>query len=67
MRRTSENPERDSYGNVLGLRDAKRVQAKRRQAARDSRSDQEQLDKLVARGHGECREAQALRAKIGGQ
>ena len=67
MYHASENPERDSYGNLLRFQDAKRAQADRRKAARDARSDQEQLDKLVARGHGECREAQALRAKIGGQ
>lgn len=67
MHYASENPERDSYGNLLRPRDAKRVQAQRRQAARTARSDREQLDLLVARGHGDCREAVALRAKLGGQ
>jgi hypothetical protein len=58
-----ETPERS--GRIL--REAKRDEATHRKTARDARSDQEQLDLLVARGHGQCREAVRLRAKIGGQ
>lgn len=56
MQHVSENPERDGYA----LRDAKRAEAERRQAARAGRSDREQLELLEARGHGDCDEARRL-------
>lgn len=42
----------------------KRLGAEERAEARQSRSDEEQLDLLESRGHGHCGEAQTLRLKI---
>ena len=40
-------------------------EAKERQAARDKRSDEAQLEKLIANGHGHCREATRIADGIG--
>lgn len=42
----------------------RQAEAQVRQEARDSRSDKEQLKLLVERNHGQCREAQLLRAVL---
>ena len=38
----------------------RKTRAINRQAYRDERSPREQLDKLIAEGHGHCKEAQKL-------
>lgn len=43
---------------------ARQEGAKVRQAARETRTDQEQLDALIARGHGACAEAVRLAYRI---
>lgn len=46
-------------------REERRKDALQRQKDRESRSDDEQLDHLIARGHGNCAEAQILRERLG--
>jgi hypothetical protein len=41
-------------------REARQASAKERQAERDSRTDEQQLNKLINEGHGHCKEAQRL-------
>lgn len=45
-------------------RTAKRERSQVRQEFRATLSDQEQLDRLVARGHGHCQEAERLRERL---
>ncbi len=46
------------------LRRDRRNRAADRQLERDARTNQEQLDLLIERGHGNCEEALRLRAQI---
>ena len=41
-------------------RDARRTEAAERQAARDGRTDEQQLHRLINAGHGHCEEATRL-------
>jgi hypothetical protein len=41
-------------------KEARQAAAKARQAERDSRTDEQQLNKLIQAGHGHCKEAQRL-------
>lgn len=43
----------------------RQTEAAERQAERDSRSNKQQLHKLINAGHGHCREAQRLTDGIG--
>jgi len=45
-------------------REARQVAAKERQAERDKRTNEQQLHKLIANGHGHCKEAQRLAGTI---
>ena len=47
-----------------GRKQARRLAAEERQAARDARTDEEQLKSLERRGHGHCKEAQRLRERL---
>ena len=49
-----------STRNGRMAKEARRTEAAERQAARDSRTDQQQLHKLINAGHGHCKEAQRL-------
>ena len=42
-------------------REARRTEAAERQAARDKRTDEQQLKRLIAAGHAHCREAKRLK------
>lgn len=53
------------YGDVITHQEEKRQRALTRQAERSYRSDREQLEYLVDRGHGFCREARELRDRLG--
>jgi len=44
---------------------ARQDSAAERQAEREKRTHQQQLDLLIKRGHGHCKEAAKLRSKIG--
>lgn len=52
-------------------REARRTEAAERQAARDGRTDEQQLHRLINYGHGHCKEAQLLsrnlHATLGGE
>lgn len=48
----------------LGRREERRKEATERQAARAARTDQEQIERLEAAGHGHCREVARLRERI---
>jgi len=43
--------------------DNRRAEAKLRQEARDKRGDKTQLEKLISKGHGHCKEAIRLSPK----
>ncbi len=45
-------------------REVRQLAAKERQAARDQRTDEQQLKKLIFSGHGHCKEAQRLAGGI---
>ena len=45
----------------------RRSEAAERAAERAARGDAGQLAKLVAEGHGDCKEAKKLRAKLGAE
>ena len=45
-------------------REARRTEAAERQAARDSRTSEQQLHKLINNGHSHCKEAQRLADSI---
>lgn len=45
-------------------RERRRNEANARQALRDARSDEQQLNKLVREGHGHCKEAEKLHKRI---
>ena len=45
-------------------REARRTEAAERRAERDSRTNEQQLHKLINAGHGHCKEAQRLDASI---
>ena len=67
--RTAEDSQDASAGNRLPLREAierRRIDAEQRQALRDERSDAEQLERLEGAGHGHCKEAERLRARVEG-
>jgi hypothetical protein len=46
-------------------KEARQLAAKERQAVRDSRTNEQQLNKLIGEGHGHCKEAQRLAGHIG--
>ena len=50
--------------NGREAREARRTEAAERQAARDSRTDEYQLHRLINAGHGHCQEAQRLADSI---
>lgn len=56
---TSLNQENAPIPGVfeMSFRTAKQAEAARRMLARNARSDREQLDRLLARGAGSCKEA----------
>lgn len=45
-------------------REARRTAAEARQAERDRRTNEQQLEKLVVNGHGHCKEATRLAGGI---
>jgi hypothetical protein len=45
-------------------KEARQAAAKARQAERDSRTDEQQLNKLIQAGHGHCKEAQRLAEEV---
>jgi hypothetical protein len=51
--------------NGRAAREQRRAEAAERQAARDARSDQQQLHLLINNGHGHCKEATRLADTIG--
>ena len=55
--RTEDNVFDEVFTNK---RDERKQKAAARQAERDSRSDAEQLAKLIENGHGHCKEAERL-------
>ena len=46
-------------------KEIKRIEAEERRLAREERGDLGQLEKLIAGGHGEGKEAQRLRSRLG--
>ena len=52
--------------NFPSRKDQRREEAMVRQALRNERSDKQQLNKLLAHGYGECKEAKKLREKVNG-
>ena len=48
----------------MSNRERRQQEAAARQAARDARTDAQQLDRLVKAGHGECKEAERLEKRI---
>jgi hypothetical protein len=50
--------------NGREAREARRTEAAERQTARDSRTDEQQLHRLINAGHGHCKEAQRLATGI---
>lgn len=55
-----------SKGEAAEHRQNLREDAQYRQTERNKRTDQEQLDLLISRGHGHCDEAEYLVEKING-
>lgn len=51
--------------NGRHAREQRRVEAAERQAARDTRSNEQQLHRLINNGHGHCKEAIYLADTIG--
>ena len=47
-------------------RELRRTEAAARQAARDKRTNEQQLHRLINSGHGHCKEAQRLADGMGG-
>ncbi len=47
------------------IKERKREEAKVRRALRETRGDEQQLRNLIVKGHGHCKEADRLRAKLG--
>ena len=52
--------------NFPSRKDKRKEESKERQALRNKRSDQQQLDRLQANGYGECKEAKKLKEKVNG-
>lgn len=50
--------------NLVDRVKSRQESAIERQEARDKRTDRQQLDLLVKRGHGHCKEAEKLRARL---
>ena len=50
--------------NGRQAREARRQGARERQAERDKRTDQQQIDRLRASGHGDCKEVYRLKHRI---
>jgi hypothetical protein len=49
------------------VKERRQREASERQAERDRRGDEGQLNRLIDKGHSHCREADRLREKIGGE
>jgi hypothetical protein len=45
------------------VKEARQLAAKERQAVRDKRTNEQQLNKLIREGHGHCKEARRLAGK----
>jgi hypothetical protein len=50
--------------NGQDAREARRNSAAQRQAERDARTDQQQVDKLRRAGHGHCKEVLRLKMRM---
>ena len=50
--------------NGKEARQTRQREATERQAERDKRTDQQQIDRLRANGHGDCKEVHRLKARL---